>query len=405
MPRFSTETAKQSLLIWHRPRRRTVTLLVFFVAACISVLQAQSQAPLSIVGPTQVRLGGFANYSAVVNGAYASVVWSVNGFAGGKASYGTISSSGMYSPGSQIFAGHSVTISAATVSTHASSASLSVKVLNQLPTLTSGSVTQTTPGTSFLLDVHGSNFVAASQLLLAGTNVATIFNSTTELHSAITLPAGTATVNVGVLNPNAAQKSPVSRTLPVQPSVGVPTLTLNPTSVAFGDVTLGTASTQTVTLVSAGTAPVTVNSGTLSGRGFTMSGATFPVTLNPTLAITLDVQFDPTIAGAVTGQLTIQSSSSMNSTVASSLSGTGIPHRVNLSWQAPSSSPVPVVGYNIYRTTGGSAYVRLNSSVDTQTTYVDSAVQPGSTYDYIVKSVASSGVESIASNEVAAAIP
>jgi hypothetical protein len=242
-------------------------------------------------------------------------------------------------------------------------------------------------------------------LLLAGTDVATIFVSTTELQSTISLPAGTATVSVGVLNPNAEQKSPVSRTLLVQPDAGIPALTVSPTSVAFGDVTLGTASTQTVTLLSVGTAPVTVNSGTLSGTGFTMSGATFPVTLNPTLAITLDVQFDPTTAGAVTGQLIIQSNSSMNSTVASSLSGTGIPHRVNLSWQAPSNSPVPVVGYNIYRTTGGSAYVRLNSSVDTRTTYVDSAVQSGSTYDYIVESVASSGVESIASNEVAAAIP
>jgi hypothetical protein len=28
-----------------------------------------------------------------------------------------------------------------------------------------------------------------------------------------------------------------------------------------------------------------------------MSGATFPVTLNPGLAVTLEVQFDPTAAG------------------------------------------------------------------------------------------------------------
>ena len=130
----------------------------------------------------------------------------------------------MYSPGSEIFAGHSVTISATTVAVPVSSASLSVKILNQLPTMTGGSVTQTAPGTSYLLDVLGSNFVPTSQLLLAGTDVATIFVSTTELQSAIILPAGTATVNVGVLNPNAAQKSPVSRTLPVQPNAAVSTI-------------------------------------------------------------------------------------------------------------------------------------------------------------------------------------
>jgi fibronectin type 3 domain-containing protein len=139
-----------------------------------------------------------------------------------------------------------------------------------------------------------------------------------------------------------------------------------------------------------------------------MSGATFPVTLNPSSAITLEVQFDPTATGAATGQLTIQSNSSTNSTAVISLSGTGgsVVTEANLSWQAPSSSPVPIVGYNIYRSTGGSAsYQLLNSSVDAQTTYVDSTVQAGLTYDYIVESVDSSGVESVPSNEATAIIP
>jgi fibronectin type 3 domain-containing protein len=137
-----------------------------------------------------------------------------------------------------------------------------------------------------------------------------------------------------------------------------------------------------------------------------MSGATFPVTLNPTLAITLDVQFDPIATGAAAGQVTIQSNSSTNGTVVVGLSGTGIQHQVDLSWDAPSSSPDPVAGYNVYRSTGGSStYQLLNSSVDSQTTYVDSTVQSGLTYDYIVESVDSSGVESTPSNEVTATIP
>jgi fibronectin type 3 domain-containing protein len=64
------------------------------------------------------------------------------------------------------------------------------------------------------------------------------------------------------------------------------------------------------------------------------------------------------------------------------------------------------VGYYIYRSIGGSAaYQLLNSTVDAQTTYVDSTVQAGVTYDYIVESVDSSGAESVPSNEVAAVIP
>ncbi len=79
---------------------------------------------------------------------------------------------------------------------------------------------------------------------------------------------------------------------------------------------------------------------------------------------------------------------------------------MDLTWDAPTSSADPVAGYHIYRSTGGSsAYQLLNSSLDTQTTYVDSNVQSGVTYDYVVKSVDSSGVESTASNEATATIP
>jgi hypothetical protein len=187
-----------------------------------------------------------------------------------------------------------------------------------------------------------------------------------------------------------------------------PQLTLSATTLTFGNVTVNTPSTQSVTLTSTGTAPVTINSATLSGAGFTMSGATFPVTLNPNLAVTLEIQFDPTVAGAVTGQLTIQSNSTTNVTAMITLSGTGqnaAPHEVDLSWSAPASSTDPIVGYNIYRSTGSSGYQLLNPSVDSQTTYVDNSVQTGLTYDYVVESVDAEGVESVPSNEATATVP
>jgi fibronectin type 3 domain-containing protein len=149
-----------------------------------------------------------------------------------------------------------------------------------------------------------------------------------------------------------------------------------------------------------------IQSATLSGAGFTMSGATFPVTLNPGLALTLDVQFDPISTGAATGTLSIQSTSSTNGMAVVSLSGAGIPHQVALSWNPPDSSTVPITSYNTYRlTAGSSAYQLLNSSVGPQTTYLDKTVQSGITYDYIVTSVDSTGVEGIPSNVVAATIP
>jgi hypothetical protein len=198
----------------------------------------------------------------------------------------------------------------------------------------------------------------------------------------------------------------VSKNFALQLNAAVPTLSITATSVAFGDVEVNTASTQTVTLNSTGTAAVTVSAATVTGKGFTVSGSTFPVNLNPGQAVTLDVQFDPTATGAVTGQLTIQSNSSTNGTVVISLSGTGTTPQVDLSWDAPSSSPDPVAGYNIYRSTGGSSsYQLLNSSIDTETTYVDSTVQSGTAYTYYVESVDSSGVKSAPSNLVSVTIP
>jgi hypothetical protein len=210
-----------------------------------------------------------------------------------------------------------------------------------------------------------------------------------------------------------ASAGSVSKTFALQLSAVIASsqLTISPSNLAFGNVMVNQASTLPVTLTSTGMAPVTINSGTLTGQGYTMSGATFPVTLNPGLAVKLEVQFDPTAAGAAAGQLIIQSDSSTNATAVVSLSGTGenatsAAHQVDLSWNAPSSSTVPIVGYNIYRSTGSSStYQLLNSSVDAQTTYVDLSVQSGSTYGYIVKSVDSSGVESVPSNEVTATIP
>jgi fibronectin type 3 domain-containing protein len=118
------------------------------------------------------------------------------------------------------------------------------------------------------------------------------------------------------------------------------------------------------------------------------------------------VQFDPIITGAATGTLSIQSTSSTNGMAVVGLSGAGIPHQVALSWDPPGSSTVPIASYNTYRlTAGGSAYQLLNSSVGTQTTYVDETVRSGVTYDYIVTSIDSTGVESIPSNAVAATIP
>jgi hypothetical protein len=194
-------------------------------------------------------------------------------------------------------------------------------------------------------------------------------------------------------------------TLP--PSSGsAPTLGINASNIAFGNVSINSAATQGVTLTSTGTAAVTISSYTVTGSGFSLSGSSNPITLNPGATATINVQFSPTTAGAATGQLTINSNSSTNGTAVVSLTGTGTAHKIALTWSAPSSSSDPVTGYKVYRApSGSSSYQVLNSSATTQTQYTDSTPQSSTTYQYYVTSVDASGAESMPSNTATVAIP
>ena len=187
-----------------------------------------------------------------------------------------------------------------------------------------------------------------------------------------------------------------------------PVLTLSSNSLNFGSDPVGTALRLPVSLTSTGTSAVTVSAASIAGAGFSFSGATFPVTLNPNIAVKVQVQFDPTSAGTVSGKLSISSNSTSGSTSVVNLSGIGtsVQHEVSLIWVAPTKSPVPVSGYNIYRATGNStSFLRLDASEDTQTDYVDTNVVARTTYSYYVTSVDSKGIESGPSNQVTFTVP
>jgi Abnormal spindle-like microcephaly-assoc'd, ASPM-SPD-2-Hydin len=207
---------------------------------------------------------------------------------------------------------------------------------------------------------------------------------------------------------------PVSSTPSPTPSptpTNGPALSINASSVTFGSVAVGTPSTQSVILTSAGTSAVTVKNASVKGTGFSVSGATFPDILNPGQTATLNVQFQPSDAGTASGQLVISSNSTNNPTVQINLSGTGssvtspppTAYAVDLSWNAPSGT---IAGYNVYRApSGSSSFEKLNSSIDSLVDYSDSTVLSGDTYQYYVTSVDNSGDESVPSNIATVAIP
>jgi len=145
---------------------------------------------------------------------------------------------------------------------------------------------------------------------------------------------------------------------------------------------------------------------TVSGSGYSLSGAGTPVGLSAGQTLTFSVIFAPTNAGSATGTVTITSNAT-GSPATIGLSGTGVTpktYSVALTWDASTST---VVGYYVYRsTTSGTGYAKLNaSSPTTGLTYTDTTVQDGTTYYYVTTAVDSAGNESTYSNQATANIP
>jgi hypothetical protein len=222
------------------------------------------------------------------------------------------------------------------------------------------------------------------------------------------LAVGSQTLSVTFTPTNSTDYATATDSVTLTVNATTSILSINATSIGFGNVVLSTPTTQTVTLTSSGTGSVTVNSVTLTGTGFTLSGPTFPETLTPGQTATVGIEFDPTVLGAASGILTVNSTSSTNGTAVIPVTGIGIAtsYVVSLSWDAPTSSTDPAVGYNIYRAVNGSStYTLLNPSVDTLTTYSDSSVEEGTVYDYEIESVDASGNRSAPTSPVSVTIP
>jgi hypothetical protein len=175
---------------------------------------------------------------------------------------------------------------------------------------------------------------------------------------------------------------------------------------SFGNVDVGGNSVKQGTLT-AGSSDITVTSAAWNGQGYSLSGITFPVTLPAGQSVTFSVTFAPPAAGSASGSVVFDSNAS-NSPSTETLAGTGTQqqqsqHSVALTWD-PSASQV--VGYNVYRRTGSSgSYAKLNPSLNATTSYTDSSVQSGQTYDYVTTAVDANNTESTYSNQATAAIP
>lgn len=213
-----------------------------------------------------------------------------------------------------------------------------------------------------------------------------------------------------LLTSNQSAAGPVKVTLTGtgEPTASGPDLSAGAATVAFGNVTLNTSATQSVQLTSSGTAALTITGATVAGDGFLVTDQGFPITLEPGAVSVLNIQFNPATVGSADGSVTVTSNATTGAAKTILLSGVGTNpvYAVQLEWAAADNSSDPTQGYQIYRSSALTpSFQLLNPVLSTSTTYIDSTINSGTTYQYYVVSVDSFGQKSAPSNLFSVTVP
>ncbi len=188
-------------------------------------------------------------------------------------------------------------------------------------------------GTSKTVTVTASNTSAASVSVSSVSISSKYFTLSAPSLPAAIAPGGSITVSL-IFTPNAAGAFSATVSITSNASNGSSTLSLsgtgtangqlviNPSSQSFGTVTIGSQSSQVVTLTNNTTSTVNISQASVSGSGFQLSGITTPLALNAGQNTTFTVTFAPQSAGSATGSVTI-TSDAPNPSLTITLSGMG----------------------------------------------------------------------------------
>jgi hypothetical protein len=189
----------------------------------------------------------------------------------------------------------------------------------------------------------GNETATISKLTISGTGV-----SVSGMTAPATLAAGqTANLTVtykpvaaGTLTASLAIASNATDTnvvVGINATATSSTLAATPSSVSFGNVAVGSDTTQTIRLQNIGTSQVTISAITASVSSIAISGVTLPIKLASGTSATLTAAYKPTAAGSVTGKITVTSNAVGSPTIVD-LSATAAAAAVQLTPSASSLS-------------------------------------------------------------------
>jgi len=337
----------------------------FSAAFSVTSNASNSSATLSLTG-TGVASGQFAlspaseNFGSVTVGSNQSVLETVTNTGGSSVTLTRIGISGTGFTVSGITApvtltaGQSATFSVTFTPQSAANASGSVTITSNAlsPTLTLPlSGTGVAPGAlgsnpsslafgsltvggkqalSETVTNTGGSSVTISQVGTSGTGF-----TVSGITAPVTLTAGQSATFSVTFTPQSAASA--SGSVTITSNAASPTLTIplsgtgvapgalgsNPSSLAFGSVTVGSNRSASETVTNTGGSSVIISQVGISGTGFIASGITAPVTLTAGQSAAFTVTFTPASAGSVSGNLTV-TSNAPNPTLTIPLSGTGL---------------------------------------------------------------------------------
>jgi uncharacterized protein (DUF1800 family) len=206
---------------------------------------ASGPTSVTVSGPTTVDVGTPVQYKVAVAGSDdTSMIWEVNGVSGGSASYGTISTLGLYTPPPSVPAANQIVIKAISRD-NGVSGSLDATILYPTPQLTSATGSTADGGQTFTVNVYGLNFMTGATILIAGSPVATATDGQDDLETTVSNPGGAASkITLTVQNPSPGVTLSNAVTITLTPTLASPTaagrlldqMTFGPTAAALAHV-------------------------------------------------------------------------------------------------------------------------------------------------------------------------
>src|SRR3984885_14988872 len=206
------------------------------------------------------------------------------------------------------------------------------------------------------ISVAGTGFAvkapALPLVLAAGQagNVATTFTATATGNA-----AGTIMIS------SSAPDSPMLVALSATTVAKASNLVVAPSSLAFGDVKVGSASTQTVQLKNSSSAAITVSAVSVTGSGISLSALSLPLTLSAGASANLSAIFKPAAAGNASGALTIKSNAT-DSSDAIGWGGTGTAATSTSTGSTLTATPPTVVFGNVPTGTATTQTIKIANS-------------------------------------------